>query len=252
MKKIIFFALALLAISCSTDTKENSKPNIIYILADDLGYGELGINGQKLILTPNIDALATTGMIFTEHYSGAPVCAPARCILLTGKHAGHAYIRGNDEWGSRGKVWDYAAAVKDPNLEGQRPMPDQTITIAERLKSAGYKTAIVGKWGLGAPATEGIPTRQGFDYFYGYNCQRQAHNLYPPHLWENELKDTLDNEVIVPGTPLDEGSDIYDEASYARYTQNDFAPEKMHEKVLKFIKENMDRQFGPSWHCIIG
>jgi arylsulfatase A-like enzyme len=243
MNKIIVFTLAFLAVSCGSIEKENDTPNIIYILADDLGYGELGINGQKFILTPNIDALASSGMTFTQHYSGAPVCAPARCILLTGMHAGHAHIRGNDEWGSRGNVWDYKAAVEDPGLEGQRPIPDQTVTIAERLKSVGYKTAVVGKWGLGAPGTEGIPNRQGFDYFYGYNCQRQAHNLYPPYLWENELKDTLRNEVIAPGTLLDDGVDIYDELSYERYTQQDYAPEKMHQKALRFIKENHDVPF---------
>ncbi len=237
---LIMFAAILLAASCNTETQ---KPNIIYILADDLGYGELGINGQKIIQTPNIDALAASGMTFTQHYSGAPVCAPARCVLLTGQHMGHAFIRGNDEWASRGKVWDYAAAAVDPNLEGQRPIPDSIVTIAEMLKTEGYKTAVIGKWGLGAPATEGIPSRQGFDYFYGYNCQRQAHNLYPPHLWENEEKDLLDNEIVVPGTPLDPESDIYDEASYARYTQNDFAPTKMHEKAIGFIKENSDEPF---------
>ena len=118
MHKLLLFATAILLISCKPVDKENNKPNIIYILADDLGYGELGINGQKLILTPNIDALASEGMTFTEHYSGAPVCAPARCILLTGKHAGHAHIRGNDEWASRGDVWDYAAAAEDPTPGG--------------------------------------------------------------------------------------------------------------------------------------
>lgn len=131
--------------------KEAAKPNIIYILADDLGYGELGAYGQQKIKTPNIDALAKNGMLFTQHYSGAPVCAPARCILLTGKHSGHAYIRGNDEWGSRGEVWNYAKAVDDPNLEGQRPLPEGTRTLANVMRDAGYKTAIVGKWGLEHP-----------------------------------------------------------------------------------------------------
>ena len=226
MKRILPLVLTLtmlLFVSCDKQT----PPNIIYILADDLGYGELGINGQKIIQTPNIDALAASGMIFTQHYSGSPVCAPARCILLTGKHAGHAMIRGNDEWRERGAVWDYRAAVLDSNLEGQRPIPDSTLTIAELLQSSGYKTAIIGKWGLGAPGTEGVPNKQGFDYFYGYNCQRQAHNLYPPHLWENDKKDLLDNEVVVPGTRLDPEADIYDELSYQRYTQQDYAPGKM-------------------------
>ncbi|MBC9890653.1 MAG: sulfatase-like hydrolase/transferase, partial [Opitutae bacterium] len=146
-----------------------SKPNIVYILADDLGYGELGCYGQQKIETPNIDELAAQGMRFTQHYSGSPVCAPARCVLLTGKHTGHARIRGNDEWSERGDTWNYAKMVENPNLEGQRPLLADTITIGTRLQSVGYKTAIIGKWGLGAPLTEGIPNKQGFDFFYGYN-----------------------------------------------------------------------------------
>ena len=127
------------------------KPNIIYILADDLGYAELGSYGQKRIETPHLDALAASGMRFTQHYSGAPVCAPSRCILLTGQHSGHAYIRGNDEWASRGEVWNFAKATEDPNLEGQRPIPGDIPTVGNVLQAAGYKTAIIGKWGLGAP-----------------------------------------------------------------------------------------------------
>jgi len=238
---LLFILLILnLFFSC---TKDNTPPNIIYILADDLGYGEVGFNGQKIIQTPNMDALAESGMIFTQHYSGSPVCAPARCILLTGKHAGNAYIRGNDEWRERGNVWDYKAAVLDSNLEGQRPIADSVITLAEKLKTRGYKTAIIGKWGLGAPGSEGVPGKQGFDYFYGYNCQRQAHNLYPPFLWEQDEKAYLDNEIVVPGTQLDSSADKYDESSYQRYTQNEYAPERMHEKALEFIQKNSSEPF---------
>ena len=249
MKTILnFLFLSLLFvvsfISCKDQkvTKEE-KPNIIYILADDLGYGELGVYGQEKILTPNIDALAASGMLFTQHYSGAPVCAPSRDILLTGKHAGHAYIRGNDEWASRGEVWDYAKAVYDPNLEGQRPIPNDVPTIGKVLQDAGYRTAIVGKWGLGAPNTHGIPTKNGFDFFYGYNCQRQAHQYYPKHLWKNEEKVWLDNELIVPGTPLDEGADPYDLKSYQKYQQKDYAPALMQKEVLNFITENRNHPF---------
>ena len=143
---VIFFAL-LFAISCNSKVTEKSeKPNIIYILADDLGYAELGCYGQEKIETPNIDALASNGMLFTQHYAGAPVCAPSRCVLLTGKHLGHAQIRGNDEWAERGPVWDFEAMAKDPNLEGQRPLKPGTKTIGKLLQSAGYKTAVVGKW----------------------------------------------------------------------------------------------------------
>ena len=174
MKKFSLVVLAFLLIGCDQQSK-NKRPNIIYILADDLGYGELGAYGQKIIETPNIDALAKSGMIFTDHYSGSPVCAPSRSVFLTGQHTGHTPIRGNDEWTERGDTWNYQAMFDDPSLEGQRPIPKNTITIAEVLKSAGYITGMVGKWGLGAPNTEGTPNKQGFDFFYGYNCQRQAH-----------------------------------------------------------------------------
>jgi arylsulfatase A-like enzyme len=181
---LIVTAGSLLMGSCTSNQKgqEKTKPNIIFIMADDLGYGDLGCYGQELIETPNIDALASAGMKFTQHYSGSPVCAPSRCVLLTGKHSGHAYIRGNDEWGVRGEVWDYRAMIADSTLEGQRPLPANTISIGTLLQDAGYRTGMIGKWGLGAPHTEGIPNRQGFDFFCGYNCQRQAHTYYPVHL----------------------------------------------------------------------
>ncbi len=184
MKKqvLIITGLATLLLAGCASKKESEeaiRPNIIFILADDLGYGDLGCYGQELIETPNIDALASAGMKFTQHYSGSPVCAPSRCVLLTGMHSGHAYIRGNDEWGDRGDVWDYRAMIADSTLEGQRPLPARTTNIASLLKSEGYATGMIGKWGLGAPHTEGIPNLQGFDFFCGYNCQRQAHTYYP-------------------------------------------------------------------------
>ena len=244
MKKyLLLFITVLFSFSGYSQTKQEKLPNIIIFLADDLGYGETGAYGQKIIETPNVDKLAKNGMKFTQHYAGAPVCAPSRCVLLTGLNTGHAYIRGNDEWKERGDVWNYLKVIKDPGLEGQRPIPDSIVTIAEILKTAGYKTALIGKWGLGAPHTEGAPTRQGFDYFYGYNCQRQAHNLYPPYLWENDEKDYLDNEVVVPHTKLPKHADPYDEASYAKYTQKEYAPAVMHEKAINFIKENSDKPF---------
>ncbi|MDT0552675.1 arylsulfatase [Urechidicola vernalis] len=241
-KNFVFALLAFLAFSCQSQ-KEEQKPNIIYILADDLGYGELGVYGQEKIQTPNIDALAGEGMLFTQHYSGAPVCAPARYMLMTGKHAGHARIRGNDEWKERGDVWDFEKAVNDPNLEGQRPILNSTVTLGEVMHNAGYKTGVVGKWGLGAPLTEGIPTKNGFDFFYGYNCQRQAHQLYPKHLWKNEEKVWLNNDIIAPNTKLDEGADIKDLASYKKYDQVDYAPALMQKEVINFIEENKDSPF---------
>lgn len=242
--------VALLAAACNTSNKQaasdqasTDQPNIIYILADDLGYGELGAYGQELIETPNLDALAANGMMFTQHYSGAPVCAPARCVLMTGQHGGHAYVRGNDEWGERGKVWDYQAMFDDPFLEGQRPLPDSIITVAEMLQSAGYKTGAVGKWGLGAPTTEGVPNKQGFDFFYGYNCQRQAHTFYPMHLWKNEERDLLDNKFVALHANLAEGADPNDPASYADFELNDYAPELIQQEALQFIEDNHDQPF---------
>jgi arylsulfatase A-like enzyme len=247
MKTILapcFIFIGLLFITaCSDKPAETQPPNIIIFLADDLGYGETGVYGQEKIKTPHIDALAESGMLFTQFYSAAPVCAPARYMLLTGQHAGHAYIRGNDEWNERGDVWDYEAASLNPELEGQRPMPTETFTLGKALQEAGYKTGLFGKWGLGGPLSESIPNTQGFDEFYGYNCQRQAHNLYPPHLWHNRTKDVLDNELIAPRTGLDTLANPNDPAAYRKYFQPDYAPAKIHDYALAFMDENKDQPF---------
>ena len=237
---IVILIFTLILFSCE---KSNTPPNIIYILADDLGYGELGVYGQKIIETPHIDELANNGMIFTDHYSGSPVCAPSRSVFITGQHTGNTPIRGNDEWTERGDTWNYQAMFDDPSLEGQRPIPKNTITIAEVLKSAGYVTGMVGKWGLGAPNTEGTPNKQGFDFFYGYNCQRQAHTLFPMHLWRNEERDLLNNKNIPPHANLKEGSNPNDESSYVNFHLNDYAPELMHNEALNFIDDNKDSPF---------
>ncbi len=227
--------------------RSQRKPNIIYILADDLGYGELGCYGQTKIETPNIDRLRSEGMKFTQHYSGSPVCAPSRCVLMTGRHSGHAYIRGNDEWRERGDVWSYAAMNRDPGLEGQRPIPAGTVTVASLLKSAGYATACVGKWGLGAPGTEGVPNRQGFDLFFGYNCQRQAHTLYPCHLWRNDERVPLRNREVAPGTKLAKDADPLDESGYADYTLTDYAPEVMFAEITRFVHASREQPFFLYW-----
>ncbi len=156
-----------------------SKPNVIFILADDLGYGDVGAFGQKLIKTPHIDRLAAEGMRFTQAYAGETVCAPSRCTLMTGKHNGHSHIRGNRE-------------IKP---EGQEPMPADTFTVAHLMQQAGYTTGIVGKWGLGHPGSASVPTKMGFDYFYGYNCQLRAHEYYPDHLWRNDEIVPLDGKT---------------------------------------------------------
>ncbi|WP_245224754.1 arylsulfatase [Pseudozobellia sp. WGM2] len=235
--------------SPKTESKvqSNTKPNIIYILADDLGYAEIGVFGQEKIETPNIDALAKSGMRFTQHYSSAPVCAPARYMLLTGKHAGHAYIRSNSEWKERGEVWNYKAMAKDSTLEGQGPMPKSTITMAHRLKEAGYTTGMVGKWGLGAPHTHSLPTTMGFDFFYGFNCQRQAHTYYPLHLYKNENRVPLANDTIAPNTKLPEGADPNDIESYADFNLTDYAPDLMFEELTNFVERSSDKPFFLYW-----
>ena len=229
--------------SCTTTDSLEQRPNIIYILADDLGYGELGIYGQEKIMTPHLDELAKSGMVFTQHYSGAPVCAPSRCVLLTGQHTGHAYVRGNDEWGARGKVWDYQAMYDNPFLEGQRPLPDSIITIAEVLQESGYTTGMVGKWGLGAPTTEGVPNNQGFDFFYGYNCQRQAHTYYPMHLWKNDQRDLLDNKFVPLHANLKPDVDPNEISSYSDFNLEEFAPDLMHQEALSFMERNKTKPF---------
>ena len=188
-------------------SKTIALPNVIYILADDLGYGDLSVYGQKKFNTPHIDKLAAEGMLFTQHYSGSTVCAPSRSALMTGMHTGHTVVRGN-------------YGIKP---EGQFPIPDSTLTIAEVLKKAGYSTGAFGKWGLGYPGSEGDPNNQGFDTFYGYNCQTMGHNYYPYHLWSNQ-----DSIVLPENSGTKKG--IY-------------APNLIHEKTLQFIEENKDRPF---------
>lgn len=239
---------SLIFVIFSACTTEPKSPNIIYILADDLGYGHLSCYGQEKIETPNIDALAAKGMLFTQHYAGAPVCSPSRCVLLTGKHTGHALIRGNDEMTDRGDVWNYEQVIENPFLEGQYPLKAGTVTIANLLKNAGYKTAIIGKWGLGGPETESTPNKMGFDFFYGFNCQRQAWNYFPPYLWKNTEKVKLNNVLMVPGTDahpctLAEGADPYLEESYKSFSSNEYAPEMMQKEALNFIRENANNPF---------
>ena len=238
--------LSTVVISC--DHKKTTKqPNIIYILADDLGYADLGCYGQSKIETPNIDKLAANGMRFLNHYSGSPVSAPTRCITLTGLHSGHSYIRGNDELIDRGDVWNHAAMLADAYLEGQRPLPAGTVTYPLLLQQAGYTTGCVGKWGLGYPGSEGAPNKMGFDFFYGYNCQRQAHTYYPPFLYRNDQREYLPNELLPPGTKLDEGADPYDENSYAKYTQKVYSPDPKYNEIIKYVENNKDRPFYLHW-----
>jgi len=182
-------------------------PNIILIVADDLGAGDLGCYGQSKITTPNIDALAKTGMRFTQFYAGTSVCAPSRAALMTGLHTGHTAIRGN----------------REIQPEGQWPLPQNSTTIAEILKQAGYVTGDFGKWGLGAVGSTGDPLKQGFDTFFGYNCQRQSHNYYPDHLWDQ------DQRINYPENKPD--------------NFKDYAPDIIHKKALSFINDNKQKPF---------
>ena len=210
--------LFLTAISCREASKKSEaakRPNVIFILADDLGYGDIGAYGQTMIKTPFLDKMADEGMVFTQHYAGSTVCAPSRSALLTGQHTGHTRIRGN------------ATATLLPN----------DTTLAELMKGAGYRTALIGKWGLGDAGSPGIPTRQGFDYFYGFLNQVHAHNHYPDYLWENESRDSLDNKVeLVPESNAKSIGGIATERKI-------YAQDKFTEKALGFIATNKDNPF---------
>lgn len=203
-----FVSLSLLCLlQPLTLSAQQKQPNIVLILADDLGIGDLGAYGQKIIQTPNIDRLAAGGLKFTQFYSGTSVCAPSRSALMTGRHTGHTYIRGN----------------KEIEPEGQEPLADSVQTLAMHLKKAGYTTGAFGKWGLGMVGSSGDPNHKGFDEFFGYNCQRQSHRYYPTHLWHNDRKVVL------------EGNDLTRKVHYA--------PQLIQEKTLEFLEKNHHKPF---------
>lgn len=207
-------AIPLLGLIVPISAKaQNDKPNIIYILADDLGYGDLSCFGQAHFQTPNLDKLAEDGMRFTSHYAGCSVSAPSRAVLMSGLHMGHSDIRGN-----------YSPVSHTPaEAEGQLPLSKDIVTVAEILKSANYVTGAFGKWGLGYPGSEGAPNMQGFDEFFGYYCQVVAHRYYPTHLWHNQEKVRL------------KGND---------WTKTEtFAPDIIHKEAMEFIKKNKDNTF---------
>lgn len=207
MKCLGIIGFLALICSCQPAENENEKlPNIIYIIADDLGYGDLSCYGQEKFNTPNIDRLAARGMIFTQHYAGTTVCAPSRASLMTGMHTGHSYVRGNRTMNG-----------------GQFPLPPEAITMPKLLKKAGYVTGAFGKWGLGYPGSTGDPLKQGFDEFFGYNSQGIAHNYYPWELWDND-------ETFV----LEEN----------KGTQHGlYAPNLIHQKTMEFIDRHQDTTF---------
>ncbi len=205
IRTLLIFA-SVLGLAPALIAQTPAKPNIIFILADDLGYGDLGCYGQQKFKTPNLDRMAKQGMRFTQAYAGSTVCAPSRCVLMTGKHTGHAHVRGN----------------------GLVPLRPQDLTIATLLRRAGYVTGLIGKWGLGEPGTTGVPTKQGFDSFFGYLNQHHAHNYYPDYLWRNEEKTPLKGNVVANNVA----------SKRAQYSHDLFADE-----ALRFLEANKAKPF---------
>ncbi len=202
--------------------------NVVFILADDLGWGELGCYGQSKIPTPNIDRLAAQGMRFTRHYSGAPVCAPSRCVLMTGKHLGHAEVRGNLQ-----------AKTRFPEFnEGQYPLSESARTLAQVFREAGYATGAMGKWGLGPVGSTGDPNRKGFDLFFGYNCQSVAHSYFPPHVWRNAEKIPINSKPIPGHRAQPEGVVRMED-----WIGETYAPKLMIAEAEKFIETNREQPF---------
>lgn len=220
---LLFWLLSLWSCKSGSDHEDVvKKPNIIYIMADDLGYGDLGCYGQEIIQTPNIDQLASEGIRFTQHYAGSTVCAPSRAVLMTGMHTGHAEVRGN------GQVEPY----------GQTPLSDSAVTVAELMKQAGYATGIIGKWGLGVETTSGFPLDQGFDFFYGYLDQVLAHNYFPKYLWRNNEKEYLDNEVkYLDSTAWHGGLGSYSTKKV------DYSHDLFTKEALEFVDRNKEQPF---------
>ena len=219
MRNPAFFLVLVLLTSCAPQGPQGDEGpgynNIILILADDLGYGDLGSYGQAQIQTPHLDSMAARGLRFTNHYSGSTVCAPSRCVLMTGLHTGNCRIRGN----------------------GTTPLQPEDVTVAELLNRSGYTTGLVGKWGLGEEGSSGTPNKQGFDYFFGYLNQIRAHNYYPDYLWENETKVSLENEIEIAQETYAKGV-----GSYAT-RKVDYSHDLFTAKALEFIDAHADSMF---------
>ncbi|EMI52151.1 arylsulfatase [Rhodopirellula sallentina] len=224
---VCFLSLFIVGNTSSLASDQDATPpNIVLILADDLGYGELGCYGQQKIKTPNLDRLAEQGMRLTEHYCGAPVCAPSRCVLMSGRHLGHSEIRGNRDSGNGKK------------FPGQWPISDALVTIAEVLQRAGYATGGFGKWGLGPTESSGGPNRQGFDRFFGYNCQRNAHSYYPPFLDSDDQREML-NESPVTGHLKKPSGEVVAED----YRADVYAPDRILTEALDWLDQNSSGPF---------
>ena len=221
-------ALGLTGLLLSSQTVQARPLNVVFILADDLGWGEVGCFGQEKIPTPNLDALAAEGTRLTQHYSGAPVCAPSRCVLMTGKHLGHAEIRGNLQ-----------AKKHFPQFnEGQHPISEKALTMAQVFQKAGYATGAMGKWGLGPVGSTGEPNKKGFDLFFGYNCQAVAHSYYPPYLWRNREQITINTHPIPGHAKQPEG-----EVKMEDWIGETYAPKLMIQEAEKFIQDQAEKPF---------
>ena len=217
MKSIVKNVLALIFLisltACQEVKKEvketpAKKPNIIYIMADDLGYGDLGVYGQERIKTPRLDTMAAEGMLFEQHYAGSTVCMPSRAALMTGYHTGHGTVRGNPRWTTNGDAIDLAL---------------EDVTVAEELKRAGYTTALIGKWGLAERDLTSMPNNQGFDYFYGYRKHLTAHFYYPDTLYRND-------------TPIATGNKVHEK-------EGDYSHDQFTQDALEYVKKNQDSIF---------
>ncbi len=223
---ICFLCIVLGAAELLADT--TTRPNIVFILADDLGWGDVGCYGQEKIRTPHIDKLAAQGMRFTNAYSGAPVCAPSRCTLMTGLHLGHAQVRGNKQvQGPDGKPG-----------EGQHPLIEGTVTLPNTLRQAGYITGAMGKWGLGPVDSTGAPHHMGIDHFFGYNCQTVAHSFYPPHLWRNTDKVLLNTQPVPRNAKQPTG-----EVRFEDWEAEQYAPALMLHEAVEFLKDHREHPF---------
>lgn len=213
------FLVAIPAAMDGAEIEKSGRANIIFILADDLGYGDLGCYGQSKIKTPNLDRMAAEGMRFTQFYAGAAVCASSRCTLMTGMHLGHATVRDNMQ--------------RAPGVEGQHRMAPDTLTVAQLLKRSGYATGMVGKWGLGMPEEQSSPLNFGFDHHYGYLCQGMAHTFYPPYLWRDDRK-----EILEGNPPY-----AYGRSGVIEPTGKVYAADLMTEDALQWVRNNKDGPF---------
>lgn len=224
---VLFWIVTFAALPVPADDGRPDRPNLIWIMADDLGYGDLGCYGQKVISTPNLDRMAEEGLRFTQFYAGATVCAPSRSVLMTGQHHGRTRVRGN-------------AGATNPIAQALRP---DDVTVAKVLQQSGYRTALVGKWGLGdvGVAESGLPRKHGFDEFFGYLNQQHAHNHFPDFLWRNEERVELANVVTPVGG---------DGAGYATKAVQ-FADDLFADEAVKFVTHNKTQPFFLYWSMVI-